>query len=263
MKRIETKKLTYCALMTALVFVATAFIPQIPVPFTNGYIHTGDSMIFVAAILLGWKYGAIAGGIGSAMADLTLGYYHWILPTLIIKSIMGAVVGLMTKKHSSNTANTVKNTLTVIIGGGWIVIGIFLKNILYKRLGDLQKSELAQYLIDEFDNIKNLNDLQNLVNYVQLALLIAIVVIPVIIVIVNIVMKRKDKELFSLSSLMGMSIAGLWMVIGYYFAGAALTGNFIVPIFSIPANIIQFTGGIIIAFPILLALKKTRYFNSI
>ncbi|WP_250160173.1 ECF transporter S component [Caloranaerobacter azorensis] len=85
----SVKKLTYGGLMIALVFVATAIIPQIPIPFTEGYIHAGDSMIFVAAILLGWKYGAIAGGLGSSLADLYLGYTHWVVPTLIIKGIMG------------------------------------------------------------------------------------------------------------------------------------------------------------------------------
>ena len=51
------RKLTLGGLMIALVFVTT-FSIKIPVPFTQGYIHGGDSMIFVAAILLGWKYGA-------------------------------------------------------------------------------------------------------------------------------------------------------------------------------------------------------------
>ena len=41
-----------------------------PVPFTRGYIHLGDSMIFIAAILFGWRVGALAGGLGSALADV-------------------------------------------------------------------------------------------------------------------------------------------------------------------------------------------------
>ncbi len=79
-------KIIYTGLMTALVLIATLFF-KIPVPFTNGYVHLGDSMIFVAAIILGWKGGAFAAGVGSAFADILGGYTHWALPTLIIKAL--------------------------------------------------------------------------------------------------------------------------------------------------------------------------------
>lgn len=86
------KCLVYTALMTALVFVAT-FTIKVPVPFTNGYIHPGDSMVFLAGLLLGPFYGAFAAGIGSALADLIAGYTFWMIPTLLIKGLMGFVVG--------------------------------------------------------------------------------------------------------------------------------------------------------------------------
>ena len=81
----KTHRMVLTAIMTALVFIAT-FSIKIPVPLTQGYIHIGDSMIFIAVLVLGWRYGAFAAGIGSAMADLFGGYPHWILPTLIIKT---------------------------------------------------------------------------------------------------------------------------------------------------------------------------------
>ncbi|HHY59617.1 MAG TPA: ECF transporter S component, partial [Clostridia bacterium] len=77
------RSLTYGSLMMALVFIATYSV-RIPIPFTQGYIHPGDSMIFIAALLFGWRFGALVGGFGSALADILGGYAHWAFPTLVI-----------------------------------------------------------------------------------------------------------------------------------------------------------------------------------
>ncbi|HAS73556.1 MAG TPA: hypothetical protein DCS67_05375 [Clostridiales bacterium UBA8960] len=69
----NVRLLIYTALMTALVFITTSII-KIPIPFTGGYIHAGDMCIFIAGILLGPVHGALAAGIGSAMADFLGGY---------------------------------------------------------------------------------------------------------------------------------------------------------------------------------------------
>ncbi|WP_054869966.1 ECF transporter S component [Caloranaerobacter sp. TR13] len=262
MQNNSVKKLTYGGLMIALVFVATAIIPQIPVPFTEGYIHAGDSMIFVAAILLGWKYGAIAGGLGSSLADIYLGYTHWAIPTLIIKGIMGAIVGFIVKDIEEGSLAKVKKLLTVIIGGGWVFFGVALKNYLAVKLGNIQNSELANYLVKKFD-LKGISELQALIDKVQTSLLVAIILIPLFVVILSVILKKKGKEMISVSNLMGMTLAGLWMVIGYYIAGGILKGNMIVPIFSVPANILQFVGGLIIAYPVVLGLKRTNYIKNI
>lgn len=256
------KKLTYGGLMTSLVFIATAIIPTVPIPFTEGYIHTGDSMIFITGILLGWRYGAIAGGLGSCMADLFLGYSHWAFPTLIIKGIMGAIVGFASSIQKDNQLKKIRNALSVLIGGGWIVLGVSVKKMLSSKLGELGNSEMANYLVKEFE-LESIQELQNLVGKIQTSLSAAIILIPLFIIVLTIFLRKKDKELFNISNLMGMTLAGVWMVVGYYFAGGILKGNMIVPVFSVPANIIQFIGGLMIAFPIALALKKTKYFNSI
>ena len=65
----KTNRLVLTALMICLVMLAT-FAIRVPSPFTQGYIHLGDSMKFLAVLLLGKKGGAVAGGLGSAMADM-------------------------------------------------------------------------------------------------------------------------------------------------------------------------------------------------
>ncbi len=257
MNNFNVRRLTYGGLMTALVFATTAIVPQIPIPFSEGYIHTGDSMIFVTSILLGWRYGVFAGGVGSAMADLFLGYAHWALPTLIIKGIMGAIVGLMAQEIKDKKINIFRSIISYVIGIGWIGLSIYFKTTLHNISANLETSETAGYLVEKF-NLNGIEQLQSLINSVQLSLIFAIIIIPIFILILSIILRKKDKELFSINSLMGMTLAGLWMVTGYYIAGGILKGNMIIPIFSVPANIIQFVGGAVIAFPIILALKKAK-----
>ena len=73
------------AVCMALTCIATMLI-QIPIPL--GYAHLGDSVILITAYLFGPVVGALAGGIGSAMADILTGYPVWAVPTLLIKTIM-------------------------------------------------------------------------------------------------------------------------------------------------------------------------------
>jgi len=119
----KIQNLTILGLLIALVAVSTMMI-KVPVVSTEGYVHLGDSMIFLSAIIFGKKKGAIAGGIGSAMADLLLGYTHWIIPTLIIKGLMGYFVGLISNGESDNLIN-IRNSISLIFGSLWMVFGYF------------------------------------------------------------------------------------------------------------------------------------------
>ena len=82
----NTRELCIKALLAALVCVATMVI-QVPVPATNGYIHLGDSLIFLAASILPSPYAAVAASIGGGLADL-LTAPMWTLPTIIIKALI-------------------------------------------------------------------------------------------------------------------------------------------------------------------------------
>ncbi|MGI6227299.1 MAG: ECF transporter S component [Peptococcales bacterium] len=250
MNKNRTKKITFGGLMIALVFVTT-FSIKIPVPFTQGYIHAGDSMIFIAAILLGWKYGALAGGVGSALADLVGGYANWILPTLIIKTIMGALVGWIAKDIDVRNNNT-KLILSVFMAFFWLGLTSILRNVIAKSI-----TASSSHLLGEIDGINTMEELLILGQKVQDQLFWASILIPVVIFLLSIYLTRIDKRLFTMDQLLGMLIAGLWMVTGYYVAAGIMYGSFIVPIFSIPWNIVQFTIGLVIAYFIIFALKKT------
>lgn len=94
MKLFSTRQLVLTAVFAALTAVATLAI-QIPTPSTNGYFNVGDGIILTASAVLGGLPAMLAGGIGSALADVITGYSHWAIPTLIIKSAEGLIAGLI------------------------------------------------------------------------------------------------------------------------------------------------------------------------
>ena len=94
-KKFTTKDITTTAIAAALVFVMTSVF-KIPAP--EGYTHLGDCMIFISVLLLGTRRGALAGGIGAALADGLSGYSHYIVPSFFIKAIMAIIMGAFTYK---------------------------------------------------------------------------------------------------------------------------------------------------------------------
>lgn len=170
-------KIILAGLMMATIVVATMLL-VIPSPFTSGYIHLGDTMIFLSVLILGWRYGAVAAGAGSALADILIGYAVWAPWTLVIKGTMAAVMGLFILKAMQKPGRS--------------ILGV-----------------------------------------------------PVY-------------------QLIGMILAGSFMVAGYYIAEGIIYGNFIAAALGIPWNIVQFSVGAVIATLLAAALYKTpakRFFT--
>lgn len=113
------------ALIAALIFIATRSI-QIPAVGTSGYIHAGDSIIFLAPVFLGWKRGAIAAAIGAGLADLLSPYAVYTFPTLIIKAIMVLIIGLMFRNKKIEEKTIKRYTFAMILSGIWMIAGYFI-----------------------------------------------------------------------------------------------------------------------------------------
>ncbi len=250
----KTNKIILTGVMMAIIAVATMII-AIPVPFTNGYIHLGDSMIFLAVLILGWRYGAIAAGVGSALADLFLGYVHWAPWTFIIKGTMALLMGFIIEKSIRNRRNTVASIVFTILL--WMAFHFSVnKIILYEA-----EHNPAELLSDEVPDVTALG---SFLNSIQSQLMLAALLIPVFLIIIAIVLKKKEHYSIPLAQILGMTLSGLFMVFGYYIAGGILYGNFAIAAFSIPMNMIQFVMGFLVASLIAAALSKTsaaRFFN--
>ena len=81
----NTKKIAFMGIATALIFVATQI--RIPVPVTQGYVNLGDGVILICSFLAG-PWAIIPAAVGSALSDLIGGYTAYIIPTLIIKGLL-------------------------------------------------------------------------------------------------------------------------------------------------------------------------------
>lgn len=119
----NTKRLVLMALLTALTCVATMVI-EIPSP-SDGYINLGDCFVLISAWVLGPVGGAVAAGVGSAMADLLLGYAYYAPGTLIIKALMALVAGLCFRAMRGWNKNTVARILSGIPAEIVMVVGYF------------------------------------------------------------------------------------------------------------------------------------------
>lgn len=145
--KMTTKELCIQGLLTALVTVCT-MVFQIPVSATQGYVHLGDSMILLVSVFFGWRYGMVAGGVGSALADLLSGYAHWAPFTLIIKGVMGLLIGMVADfSGEKERFLTVRNMLASAAGILWMVFGYFIGGGILKSSFAVAATSIPENLV--------------------------------------------------------------------------------------------------------------------
>lgn len=113
-------KLALTAGLAATTTVATMLI-QIPIPPTRGYLNFGEILVFTSALLFGRYVGGLAGGIGSAMADIITGYGYFAPYTLIVKGLEGLLAGTIRDGKSTR-----RDMLGWFAGAVAMVTGYFL-----------------------------------------------------------------------------------------------------------------------------------------
>ncbi|MDR2355196.1 MAG: ECF transporter S component [Clostridiales Family XIII bacterium] len=256
MKRsLNVENLILTGLLTALIAVTTIVI-AIPVPFTNGYVHPGDSMIFMAVLILGRRRGALAAGLGSALADVFLGYFMWAPFTLVIKACMAFCTGFIIEKCAERRRNLVIACAFVTVL--WFVFNAAVGGIvLYAANADAPGFAVA------LGTGGDTASLSAVVGAIETRLMAAALLIPAALLLIAAVLRKKENISVPLGHIIGMTGGGLFMVFGYYIAGSLIYGNFMAAVLSIPANIAQFAGGFLIASLLSAALQKTsakRYF---
>lgn len=112
---IVTKQLTTIAMFVALVTVATVVI-AIPAP-AGGFLNVGDTVVLIAAACLGPIGGMVAGGLGSCIADLILGYGMYAPFTLVIKGLEGLICGGLILLYDRTLGKRFKNYIAQVIAG--------------------------------------------------------------------------------------------------------------------------------------------------
>lgn len=134
MSRGGARRLAFQALLVAIVAVATMVI-QVPMPGTQGYVNIGDAALFVIALLFGPRPGLVAGGVGSALADLLTGYAHWAPWTLVIKGLEGWMTGRL--GHAALVARRragLQALAAMAVAGVWMVAAYFIAGSLMESV---------------------------------------------------------------------------------------------------------------------------------
>jgi len=119
---VDTLTISMIGIFAALICVLTMII-AIPIPATQGFINIGDAGVMIAGLLFGPIIGGIAGGVGSALADILLGYTIYAPATLIIKGLEGFIVGLIANPKKNYKKLNYRDILAVVIGGLIMVFG--------------------------------------------------------------------------------------------------------------------------------------------
>ena len=110
MRSKDTQRIVFSGMFIALVTVAT-FI-NVPYPGSaGGLMHLGTLMMFIIALKFGKTYGALSGGIGMYIFDLIGGYGIWAPGTLVVRLIMGYVVGWIAQDEKGQGSNIYRNII--------------------------------------------------------------------------------------------------------------------------------------------------------
>ena len=119
------KKLPLYAMLVAMTCVATMI--SLPIG-ANGYIHIGDGVVLTCAYLLSPLGAGVCAAIGSAMADLLLGYAVYAPATFVIKlldAMLASVIFIRLKKNGKIPTLTAL-LVSGICGGCVMILGYFL-----------------------------------------------------------------------------------------------------------------------------------------
>lgn len=130
-KFVSPKTVALFGILTALTTAITMSL-VVPFPPTRGFFNLGDAMVFFAALTFGMRAGAICGGVGSAIADILLGFGYFAPITLVAKGSEGLVAGAIGRMSDGAPA---AKFLGVVVGSMCMVSTYFVSEWLLYGIG--------------------------------------------------------------------------------------------------------------------------------
>jgi len=210
---------------------------SIYVPHTRGFFNIGETMIYATALLFGPFIGSFAGGVGSMLADILLGYPHYAPATFVIKACEGAIVGFLARRRPKFSSKILWKAFTFGVGS---IAGVLLGGI-----GSLYYSGAVElYLGIPPPTSPNVVFSVPPLFWYSLGALVVL-----LISLIGFILEPEFGWLF-FTTLIG----GAVMVTGYFlyqqFLLFPLFGIEVVAVAEIPVNIGQMTVGLTVAIPI-------------
>ena len=138
MKQNQTTKtlfrLILSALFAALIAVFTAFV-SIKTGINDGYLHFGDSLVYLAGCMLPLPYAAAAAAVGGALADVLGGAAVWAPFSAVIKALNTLPFALVYACRLTKSPQRILNKATAwmpLASGLITILGYFLaEGLLY------------------------------------------------------------------------------------------------------------------------------------
>jgi uncharacterized membrane protein len=118
---------TFLIILLAGATAALTYVVRIPIPITGGYFNIGDIAVVFCGLFLGKRWGAVAGGVGSALADVIGGFYIFTPATLVAKGLEGLLAGVF-----GETRHPVP---LILIAGATMVAVYFLYELFLPGMG--------------------------------------------------------------------------------------------------------------------------------
>lgn len=126
--------LVTAALFAALIAVMTACV-SFKTGINDGYLHFGDSMIYIAACVLPLPYACAAAAVGGFVADMLAGAAMWAPFTAVIKALNALPFALVYTLRKTQSPQKILNKTTAfmpIVSGLITIFGYFLvEGLLY------------------------------------------------------------------------------------------------------------------------------------
>lgn len=109
------------AVLTAITAVFTYLI-RIPIAPTRGYLNLGDVAIYFTAFTFGPVSALVAGGLGTALADVLGGYAQWAPISLFVHGLQGLVAGLLALLPMRRRWGAFEPAWLAALAGGMLVM---------------------------------------------------------------------------------------------------------------------------------------------
>jgi uncharacterized membrane protein len=87
----------FLVILLAGATAALTIVVRVPIPGTGGYLNFGDIAVVFCGLFLGKTWGALAGGVGSALADVIGGFFIFTPATFIAKGLEALLAGVFGK----------------------------------------------------------------------------------------------------------------------------------------------------------------------
>ncbi|WP_283679895.1 ECF transporter S component [Lentilactobacillus sp. Marseille-Q4993] len=129
--RETNKNMVLAAVLTALT-VAISRVFLIPVPMTHGNINLCDAGIFLAAFMLGSRYGGFVGAASGFLLDLISGYGQYMVFSFIVHGLEGLIAG---KIAGVNEIKGTSKVIAMVVGVIIMVAGYFVTDSLLYNVG--------------------------------------------------------------------------------------------------------------------------------